>query len=79
MMRLADRAALLVCGLFLGPAWAAEEVPDEEIVEIVGEAEFIEYLGLWTETDEEWLMYEDVRDSEELSESEAQPEADDES
>ena len=78
MARSADRGSLLACGLFLGAAWAAEEAPDDEVVR---EVEFIEYLGMWVESDEEWLMYEDVRDSEELPEAEtaAEPEADDES
>jgi hypothetical protein len=78
MVRSADRVSLFICGLFLGTAWAAEEAPDEEVFR---EVEFIEYLGLWVESDEEWLMYEDVRDSEELPETEtaAEPEPDDES
>jgi hypothetical protein len=78
MVRLADRASLLLCGLFLGTAWAADEASDEEVVR---EVEFIEYLGLWVESDEEWLMYGDVRDSEALPETEiaAEPETGDES
>jgi len=48
----ADRTlGALVCGLVLcsGVAHAAdeEEVPD---------LEFLEYLGIWEETDEEWLL-----------------------
>lgn len=73
-MTLADRTALLVCGLCLGTAWAAEEAPDQEAMR---DAEFIEYLGLWEESDEEWLMHDDVQDSEELPDTE--PEMEDES
>lgn len=69
-----DRAILLVCGLCLGTAWAAEEAPDEETTRDV---EFIEYLGLWDESDEEWLMLDEAQDSEEMPEME--PETEDES
>lgn len=69
-----DRAILLVCGLCLGTAWAAEEAPDEEATRDV---EFIEYLGLWDESDEEWLMLDEAQDSEEMPEME--PETEDES
>lgn len=71
---LAERAALLVCGLCLGPAWAAEEMPDAEAR---GDAEFIEYLGLWEESDDEWLMLDVEQESEEAPETE--PETEDES
>jgi len=39
---LAERATLLVCGLCLGTAWAAEEPTDAEAM---SDVEFIEYLG----------------------------------
>ena len=71
---MAERAALLVCGLCLVPAWAAEETPDAEAT---GDAEFIEYLGLWQESDDEWLMLDVEQDSEEAPETE--PETEDES
>lgn len=71
---MADRIVVFVCGLFLGTAWAAEEAPDEEETKDV---EFIEYLGLWQESDEVWLMLDDEQDSEELPEME--PETEDES
>ena len=71
---LAERAVLLACGLCLGTAWAAEEPPDAEVV---NDAEFIEYLGLWAESDDEWLMLDVEQDSEETPEKE--PETEDES
>lgn len=44
----ADRLGLIVCGLCLGAgAMAAEEPPD---------AEFLEYLGMWELSDEEWVL-----------------------
>ena len=52
-MTLADGrlcAWLLVAMAF--PALAQEEAPPED--------DFIEYLGMWDETDEEWLLYEDL-------------------
>lgn len=71
--RLADRAALIVCGLCLGTVSAAEEATDAEPMR---DAEFIEYLGLWEESDDEWLMLEDELESEESPEKE--PETEDE-
>ncbi len=38
-------ALLLFAGLVQG---AGDEIPDEE---------FLEYLGLWEESDEDWLMF----------------------
>jgi hypothetical protein len=50
---LADRLLLVCCGLFLAvPALAEdEEAPDTA---------FLEYLGMWEETDEEWLLHEQM-------------------
>ena len=59
-----DRTVLLVCGLCIGTAWAADEAPDEEGAQDV---EFIEYLGLWEGSDEEWVMLDEARDSEDES------------
>jgi hypothetical protein len=56
--------ALLACGLCLGPAAMAEE-------ELPPEAEFLEYLGMWEETDEDWLLRSDpVPEGEESTETE---------
>ena len=66
-----DRVLLLACGLCLGGTALAEEAPDEEAV---GEAEFIEYLGLWAESDEEWLMYETLQAGDDSAEKEAETE-----
>jgi len=46
--------ALLACGLCLGAAALAEEEP-------VPDAEFLEYLGMWQESDEEWLLHEEIQ------------------
>jgi hypothetical protein len=35
-------------------------VADEEIAEEIPEMEFFEYLGMWEETDEEWLMFDEL-------------------
>ena len=81
---MADRLIGLCCGLCLAlPALAEdEEMPDSE---------FLEYLGMWEASDEEWLLYEDMqsesfvlrneqpRDEAELPEEDESPEKDDES
>ena len=71
---MAERALLVVCGLCLGTAWATEETPEGETM---SDVEFIEYLGLWEESDEDWLMLDVEQDSEETPEVE--PETEDES
>lgn len=73
---MADRVALFFCGLLLGMASAAAETPDEEERR---DAEFIEYLGLWQESDELWLMLDEERDDEQDGEEMPEPETDDES
>ena len=43
----------LLCGIaFCMSAGAAAEEQDEEVPEM----EFLEYLGMWEETDEDWLL-----------------------
>ena len=72
----ADKA-IMVCGLLLCSGWAAAEDRPE--------LDFLEYLGMWEESDEEWqLLEESLRaDNEERSEpapeGEASTEKDDES
>lgn len=52
----AERLALLACGLCLGvPAFTAEPEPDPE---------FIEYLGMWDATDEDWQLFDEVQAAE---------------
>lgn len=61
---LADRTfGAMVCGLLLcGGVYAAEEEDAPDI-------EFLEYLGMWDESDEDWLLLEGtvVADTEERS------------
>ena len=61
--------ALLICGLCLATGVAAEE-------ELAPEAEFIEYLGMWDLTDEDWqLLEEEMAAAEERSEPAPEGEA----
>jgi hypothetical protein len=64
--------ALLACGLCLGPAAMAEE-------ELPPEAEFLEYLGMWEETDEDWLLLNDITRSDPVPEGEESTETENES
>ena len=59
--------ALLACGLCLGPAAMAEE-------ELPPEAEFLEYLGMWEETDEDWLLLDEIALVENMERSDPVPE-----
>lgn len=47
-------SALVACSLCLGTAAQAEE-------EQVPDAEFLEYLGMWEESDEDWLVLDDLQ------------------
>ena len=75
---LVERLGLVVCGLCLGTGvLAAAETPPD--------AEFLEYLGMWQETDEEWVLQDDLLTAEDeerneaATEDEESPENDDES
>ena len=51
----AERLVLLACGLCLGgPALATDEAPEPA-------DEFLEYLGMWDETDEDWQLFDESR------------------
>ena len=51
----AERAiVLMTCGLCLSTAALAAEEP-------VPDADFLEYLGMWQESDEDWLLLEDLQ------------------
>lgn len=60
---------VLAGGLCLGMAAAAEEEPAPNV-------EFLEYLGMWEQTDEEWLLHdiEETADVEERSDPEPEGE-----
>ena len=48
------RLAVFACALCLGTTAFAEEETEEL------DAEFLEYLGMWEESDEEWLLHEET-------------------
>ena len=48
-----ERLVILACALCVGAPALAEENSEEL------DAEFLEYLGMWEETDEEWLLHDD--------------------
>lgn len=56
-MASADRIGLLVCGLCLGAVAVAAEEPAGP--QDPGD-EFLEYLGMWEATDEEWLLQDEI-------------------
>ena len=63
--------------LLLGPAETVEEEADA-----VTDMEFLEYLGSWDESDEDWLLFEepvDEADEREEEDTERGDEKDDES
>ena len=67
-MMSAERLALVVCSLCIAPVALAE---DEEALP---EAEFLEYLGMWEETDEDWLVLNEARIAEKDERSDPAPE-----
>lgn len=46
--------ALVVCGLCLGGVALADE-------QQAPEAEFLEYLGMWDESDEDWMVFDTMQ------------------
>ena len=64
LMTSADKTiALVACGLCFGTATMAEE-------EQLPEAEFIEYLGMWQESDEDWMLLENMQAAEKTTDDE---------
>lgn len=64
----AERLALVICVLCVAPTAVAgdDEAPPE--------AEFLEYLGMWEETDEDWLVLDEVQVAEMDKRSDPAPE-----
>lgn len=81
---MARRLLLVGCSICLAAAAVAEEEPTPD-------GEFLEYLGMWEESDEEWLLHDAMAQAAEkrrersqersdpAPEGEASPEKDDES
>ena len=63
------RLLLAGCGLCLALVTLAEDTEEAP------DAAFLEYLGMWEETDEDWLL---LAEMEEEAEDEESPENDDE-
>lgn len=55
--------ALVACGLCLGTAALAEE-------EALPDTEFLEYLGMWDESDEDWMLLDNLQASENQTDEE---------
>lgn len=66
-----ERFGLLVCGLCLGAGGFAAEEPAPEPAP---DAEFLEYLGMWEETDEEWMLHDGILTAENEERSDPAPE-----
>lgn len=58
-------SAKRVLGLVLLSVCSVAVVADEEMPEI----EFLEYLGLWEESDEDWLMFSDPLNADQQAEN----------
>jgi hypothetical protein len=73
---------VLICGIALGTSMSAIAEPENEAT--LPDMEFLEYLGMWETSDEEWLLVEDKDVAEPDKRSDAAPkgeestEADDE-
>ncbi len=68
---LADRGLMMLCGLLICGGVAAAEEED------VPDMAFLEYLGMWEETDEDWQIFEETMtaDNEERRDPAAEGEA----
>ncbi|MEL7185319.1 MAG: hypothetical protein AAFN50_02645 [Pseudomonadota bacterium] len=60
---MARAAWLLGSAALLGPAAAAENVKEPDMA-------FLEYLGMWEETDEEWQLFDEVADDKTVADNE---------
>lgn len=58
---------MVACGLCFGTAAMAEEEP-------LPEAEFLEYLGMWEESDEDWLLLENMQAAESTTDNDERSE-----
>jgi hypothetical protein len=73
-----DRLGLFVCSLCMGAPTLAADEPSPD-------AELLEYLGMWEQTDEEWVLQDGLLTEEEeersdpAKEEEESPENEDES
>ena len=62
-----ERLGLIICGLCLGTgALSATEPPPD--------AEFLEYLGMWEESDEDWVIIDGVTTADTEDRSDPVPE-----
>lgn len=66
-MSVERQIAFVACGLSLCAVASAAEEPAPDV-------DFLEYLGTWEETDEEWLMYSELRVLEMDTQSDPAPE-----
>ena len=85
---LASSPGLSICAVLLGASIAVsaadEGEDDDEAEQELPEMAFLEYLGMWDESDEDWLLLDDTgNDNEERSDpapkGEASTETEDES
>jgi len=75
---------MLLCGIALGTSMSAIAEPEPAPEETLPETEFLEYLGMWETSDEDWLLLDDKeaaiteKRSDPAPKSEESTEADDE-
>jgi len=63
VMMSADRTiALVACGLCLGTVSMAADEQEPE-------ADFLEYLGMWQESDEDWMLLADLQATEQTTDN----------
>lgn len=57
----AERLGLALAGVSLAAALKAQDADETESNEELADADFLEYLGSWDGSDEEWTWFEDER------------------
>ena len=81
MKRRSNKAECVVAAIVLGAGStaAADEPADAPVEELALDAAFLEYLGSWDDTDEDWMLFADDDEDSAVADGDERTPDDDES